>query len=99
LRLCFLNRERFHIHNLAVAARGNKLAAKQTPSPKFQPIKFGHSRETKSIMPERWIQLQAEPPQSSFQILGKPPKPRDQHLITVRLGTRLKCSSRTSTGS
>ena len=24
-------------------------------SPKFQPIKFGHSRETKFITPERWL--------------------------------------------
>ena len=31
-----------------------------SPSPKFQPIKFAHSRETKSITPEPWIQLQAK---------------------------------------
>jgi hypothetical protein len=38
------------------------LMERLSPSPKFQPIKFGHSRETKSITPERWIRLQVEPP-------------------------------------
>jgi phage-related protein len=43
---------------------------KLSPSPKFQPIKFGRSRETKSITPERWIQLQAEPLQSAGWLPG-----------------------------
>jgi hypothetical protein len=41
-----------------------------SPSPKFQPIKFAHSRETKSITLERWIQLQVEPLQAALGALG-----------------------------
>jgi hypothetical protein len=41
-----------------------------SPSPRSQPIKFGHSRETKSITPERWIWFQVEPLQSALLALG-----------------------------
>jgi phage-related protein len=51
-----------------------------SPSPKFQPIKFGHSRETKFITPDRWIRLQSEPLQFAALAPGLRRLRNSQHI-------------------
>ncbi len=61
------------------------------PSPKFQPIKFGHSRETKFITPERWIRLQSEPLQSAALASGLRRHRNSQHIANKDRADSILC--------